>query len=234
VLQGNDVVTAGGNLETISRFNNNIRALQAGESTTAVDINEASVVDLAVNSASASTFALGLGTSDMMLDLELSAMESDGKAEIISQPRVITADGQTAKIQAGSEIPYEQATASGATSITTKEAVLKLEVTPQITPDDRILMDLIINKDAIGELINNIPTINTNELETQVLVNNGETIVLGGIFQSEDITQVDKTPFFGDLPVIGRLFRRTTHTEDKSELLIFITPRLVKDVLSSR
>lgn len=234
VLQGNDVVTAGGNLETISRFNNNIRALQAGEDTTAVDINEASVVDLAVNSASASTFALGLGTSDMMLDLELSAMESDGKAEIISQPRVITADGQTAKIQAGSEIPYEQATSSGATSITFKEAVLKLEVTPQITPDDRILMDLIINKDAIGELINNIPTINTNELETQVLVNNGETIVLGGIFQSEDITQVDKTPFFGDLPVIGRLFRRTTHTEDKSELLIFITPRLVKDVLSSR
>jgi len=93
-------------------------------------------------------------------------------------------------------------------------------------------MDLSINKDAIGEVINNIPTIDTNELVTQVLVNNGETIVLGGIFQSEDITQVDKTPFFGDLPVIGRLFRRTTHTEDKSELLIFITPRLVKDVLS--
>lgn len=95
-------------------------------------------------------------------------------------------------------------------------------------------MDLIINKDAIGEVFNNIPSIDTNELETQVLVNNGETIVLGGIFQSEDITQIDKTPFFGDLPVIGRLFRRTTHTEDKSELLIFITPRLVKDVLSTR
>jgi len=169
-----------------------------------------------------------------MLDLELSAMESDGKAEIISQPRVITADGQTARIQAGSQIPYEQAAASGATTITFKEAVLKLEVTPQITPDDRILMDLIINKDAIGEVINNIPTIDTNELETQVLVNNGETIVLGGIFQSEEVTQIDKTPFFGDLPVIGRLFRRTSHTEDKSELLIFITPRLVKDVLSNR
>lgn len=234
VLQGNDIVTAGGNLDTVSRFNNNIIAVGKGEDPTDVNLSDASIVDLAVSSASASSFAIGLNTSDMMLDLELSAMESDGKAEIISQPRVITADGQTAKIQAGSEIPYEQATSSGATSITFKEAVLKLEVTPQITPDDRILMDLIINKDAIGELINNIPTINTNELETQVLVNNGETIVLGGIFQSEDITQVDKTPFFGDLPVIGRLFRRTTHTEDKSELLIFITPRLVKDVLSSR
>jgi len=234
VLQGSDVITAGGNLDTVSRFNNNIIAVGQGEEPESIDLSDASIVDLAVNSASASSFAIGLNTSDMMLDLELSAMESDGKAEIISQPRVITADGQTAKIQAGSEIPYEQATASGATSITFKEAVLKLEVTPQITPDDRILMDLIINKDAIGELINNIPTINTNELETQVLVNNGETIVLGGIFQSEDITQVDKTPFFGDLPVIGRLFRRTTHTEDKSELLIFITPRLVKDVLSSR
>jgi type IV pilus assembly protein PilQ len=234
VLQGNDIVTAGGNLDTVSRFNNNIIAVGKGEDPEDVDLGQASIVDLAVNSASASSFAIGLNTSEMMLDLELSAMESDGKAEIISQPRVITADGQTAKIQAGSEIPYEQATSSGATSITFKEAVLKLEVTPQITPDDRILMDLIINKDAIGELINNIPTINTNELETQVLVNNGETIVLGGIFQSEDITQVDKTPFFGDLPVIGRLFRRTTHTEDKSELLIFITPRLVKDVLSSR
>ena len=234
VVKSGDRVLAGGSIDTVSRFNNNLIARSQGEDEEEIDVAQANIVDLAVNSASASSFALGLGNSDMLLDLELSAMESDGKAEIISQPRVITADGQTAKIQAGSSIPYEQATSSGATSITFKEAVLKLEVTPQITPDDRILMDLIINKDAIGELINNIPTINTNELETQVLVNNGETIVLGGIFQSEDITQVDKTPFFGDLPVIGRLFRRTTHTEDKSELLIFITPRLVKDVLSSR
>ena len=166
--------------------------------------------------------------------MELSALESDGKAEIISQPRVITADGQTAKIQAGTEIPYEQATSSGATSIVFKEAVLKLEVTPQITPDDRILMDLIINKDAVGQLFNNIPSIDTNEVVTQVLVDNGETIVLGGIFQSDEIVQVDKTPFFGDLPVIGRLFRRTSYKEDKSELLVFITPRLVKDALSAR
>jgi len=103
-----------------------------------------------------------------------------------------------------------------------------------MTPDDRSLMDLWINKDAIGEIFNGIPSIDTNNVKTQVLVNNGETIVLGGVFQSEEVTQIDKTPFFGDLPVIGRLFRRTTHTEDKSELLIFITPRLVKDVLSAR
>jgi len=231
VLQNNNnILSAGNNLDTVTRFHNNVVPGGTAEPVVLSDLN---VVDLGVASATASTFAIGIDTADYVLDLELSAMESDGRAEIISQPRVITADGQTARIQAGTEIPYEQASASGATTITFKEAVLKLEVTPQITPDDRILMDLIINKDAIGEIINNIPTINTNELETQVLVNNGETIVLGGIFQSEDITTVDKTPFFGDLPVIGRLFRRTTHTEDKSELLIFITPRLVKDVLSS-
>jgi type IV pilus assembly protein PilQ len=230
VQNNGNILSAGNNLATVSRFHNNVIP---GATIDPVVLAETSVVDLGVASASASSFALGIDAADYVLDLELSAMESDGRAEIISQPRVITADGQTAKILAGSEIPYEQASASGATTVTFKEAVLKLEVTPQITPDDRILMDLIIHKDAIGEVINSIPTIDTNQLETQVLVNNGETIVLGGIFQSEDITQVDKTPFFGDLPVIGRLFRRTTHSEDKSELLIFITPRLVKDALNS-
>lgn len=234
VLKNDRIFTAGGSRDATTAFNNNVINTINGDPLDDIDLNEANVVNLPVNSANATTFGVGINAFDYMLDLELSAMESDGKAEIISQPRVITADGQTARIQAGSEIPYEQAAASGATTIAFKEAVLKLEVTPQITPDDRILMDLVINKDAIGELFNNVPSINTNELETQVLVNNGETIVLGGIFQSEDVTQIDKTPFFGDLPVIGRLFRRTTHTEDKSELLIFITPRLVKDVLSTR
>lgn len=232
-LQNNQIITAGGTRAATIARNKIVEDQINGDTPDDFDLDQANVVNLPVASATATTFGIGVNAFDYMLDLELSAMESDGRAEIISQPRVITADGQTAKIQAGTEIPYEQASASGATTITFKEAVLKLEVTPQITPDDRILMDLVINKDAVGEIINNIPTINTNELETQVLVNNGETIVLGGIFQSEDITTVDKTPFFGDLPVIGRLFRRTTHTEDKSELLIFITPRLVKDVLGS-
>lgn len=225
---------AGGNLASATAFHNNVINQINGQTPADIDLSEASVVNLPVNSANATTFAFGVNTFDYILDMELSALESDGKAEIISQPRVITADGQTAKIQAGTEIPYEQATSSGATSIVFKEAVLKLEVTPQITPDDRILMDLIINKDAVGQLFNNIPSIDTNEVVTQVLVDNGETIVLGGIFQSDEIVQVDKTPFFGDLPVIGRLFRRTSYKEDKSELLVFITPRLVKDALSAR
>lgn len=225
---------AGGSLAGAAEFHNNMIRRINGEDTEDFSFDNASVVDLAVSNSNATTFAMGVNTFDYVLDLELSALESDGKAEIVSQPRVITADGQTAKIQAGTEIPYEQATSSGATSIVFKEAVLKLEVTPQITPDDRILMDLVINKDAVGQLFNNIPSIDTNEVETQVLVDNGETIVLGGIFQSEEIVQVDKTPFFGDLPVIGRLFRRTSYKEDKSELLVFITPRLVKDALSAR
>jgi type IV pilus assembly protein PilQ len=232
VLKNNQILTLGGSREATTARNNIVVDRSNGDDPEDFDLDDANFVNLPVAAAGAASFGVGINAFDYMLDLELSAMESDGKAEIISQPRVITADGQTAKIQAGSQIPYEEASASGATTVTLKEAVLKLEVTPQITPDDRILMDLTINKDAIGEVFNNIPSIDTNELQTQVLVNNGETIVLGGIFQSEDVTQVDKTPFFGDLPVIGRLFRRTTHTEDKSELLIFITPRLVKDVLS--
>jgi type IV pilus assembly protein PilQ len=232
VLKNNQITTAGGSRTTLTEVNNSIVEQIAGGSAQTIDMEQASIVNLPVAAAGATSFGVGINAFDYILDLELSALESDGKAEIISQPRVITADGQSAKIQAGTQIPYEQASASGATVVTFKEAVLKLEVTPQITPDDRILMDLHINKDAIGEVFNDIPSIDTNELQTQVLVNNGETIVLGGIFQSEDITQVDKTPFFGDLPLIGRLFRRTTHSEDKSELLIFITPRLVKDVLS--
>jgi type IV pilus assembly protein PilQ len=233
VLKNGKFNLAGGSRTTLTEMNNSLVSQANGGNAEEINLDSASIVDLPVAAGGATTFAVGINAFDYILDLELSAVESDGKAEVISQPRIITADGQTAKIQAGTQIPYEEASASGATTITFKEAVLKLEVTPQITPDDRILMDLIINKDAIGQVINGIPTIDTNELTTQVLVNNGETIVLGGIFQSEEITQVDKTPFFGDLPVIGRLFRRTSYTEDKSELLIFITPRLVKDVLSA-
>lgn len=233
VLKNNKIQLAGGSRTTITEVNNSIVDQINNETPEPMDLEQASIVNLPVAATGATSFAVGINAFDYMLDLELSAMESDGKAEVISQPRVITADGQTAKIQAGTEIPYERSSSSGATVIVFKPAVLKLEVTPQITPDDRILMDLNINKDAVGQLFNNIPSIDTNAVETQVLVNNGETIVLGGVFESEDVTQVDKTPFFGDLPVIGRLFRRTTHTEDKSELLIFITPRLVKDVLSA-
>jgi type IV pilus assembly protein PilQ len=188
-------------------------------------------VDLGVSGDGASSFALGWGSDNFLVDLELSALESDGQAEVVSQPRVVTADRQTASIKSGEEIPYQKASSSGATSVSFKEAVLSLEVTPQITPDDKIIMDLVVNQDSRGEVTAGIPSINTNEVTTQVLVGNGETVVLGGIFQSEVATQVTKTPFLGDIPYLGALFKRTEHVNERSELLIFITPKIVKSDL---
>lgn len=230
-----NALTAGGSLNSVNEGRTIISNDLAGTARSAINTNSSDMfVDLAVTDAGTSSFAVGVQAFDYLLDLELSALETSGNAEIVSQPRVITADGQTAKILSGVEIPYEEASSSGATSISFKEAVLKLEVTPQITPDDRIIMDLSINQDSIGEQTLAGPAIDTNEIETQVLVSNGETIVLGGIFKTEEITAVTKTPFLGDLPLIGALFRRTHYEELKSELLIFITPRLVKDTLSVR
>lgn len=188
-------------------------------------------VDLGVSGQGASSFAVGWGSDDFLVDLELSALESDGQAEVVSQPRVVTADRQTAKIKSGEEIPYQEASSSGATSVSFKEAALSLEVTPQITPDDKIIMDLVVNQDSRGEVTAGIPAINTNEVTTQVLVGNGETVVLGGIFQSEVATTVTKTPFLGDIPYLGRLFKRTEHIDERSELLIFITPKIIKSDL---
>lgn len=190
-------------------------------------------VDLGVTRAGASSFAIGFSSRDFLIDLELSALESDGKAEIVAQPKVVTADRQTALIESGEEIPYQEATSSGAASISFKEAVLGLEVTPQITPDDNIIMDLVVRQDSRGEVTAGIPSINTNEVQTQVLVANGETVVLGGIFQSELATTITKTPFLGDIPYLGRLFTRSEKIDERSELLIFITPKIVKSSLTS-
>jgi type IV pilus assembly protein PilQ len=231
---GNNFVKFGASQTTLSETNQILIDRSKGEDAGDISFPDAYVVDLGVSDVGASSIAVGISTFDYLLDLELSAVETDGNAEIVSQPRVITADGQTASIQSGTEIPYQEASSSGATSISFKSAVLKLEVTPQITPDDRIIMDLKINQDSIGEVTAAGPTIDTNALETQVLVENGETIVLGGIFRSEETFATTKTPFFGDIPLIGVLFRRTEHVESKAELLIFITPRLVKDTLSTR
>ncbi len=192
---------------------------------------DALAVDLGVSGDGASSFAIGWGSDDFLVDLELSALESDGQAEVVSQPRVVTADRQTAKIKSGEEIPYQEASSSGATSVSFKEAALSLEVTPQITPDDKIIMDLVVNQDSRGEVTAGIPAINTNEVTTQVLVGNGETVVLGGIFQSEVATTTTKTPFLGDIPYLGRLFKRTEHIDERSELLIFITPKIIKSDL---
>ena len=231
---GNNFVKFGASQTTLSETNQILIDRSKGDDPGDISFPDAYVVDLGVSDVGASSIAVGISTFDYLLDLELSAVETDGNAEIVSQPRVITADGQTASIQSGTEIPYQVASSSGATSISFKSAVLKLEVTPQITPDDRIIMDLKINQDSIGEVTAAGPTIDTNALETQVLVENGETIVLGGIFRSEETFATTKTPFFGDIPLIGVLFRRTEHVESKAELLIFITPRLVKDTLSTR
>lgn len=232
---GDNWTTFGGSKSTLREGNQILfdRA-STGSSTQTIDLESSDMIDFGVTDASASTFAIGYQTADFLLDLELSAIETEGRAEIVSQPRVITADGQTASIESGTEIPYLQASSSGAANVSFKSAVLRLEVTPQITPDDRIIMDLVINQDSVGELTTAGPAIDTNAVETQVLVENGETIVLGGIFRSEEITQTSKTPFFGDLPLIGALFRRTSQQEEKSELLVFITPRLVKETLSTR
>lgn len=225
-VNGNDVVTIGGSLGTLGEA----REAASGGSNT-ISFPGALGVDLGVSGEGASSFAIGWGSDDFLVDLELSALESDGRAEVVSQPRVVTADRQSASIKSGEEIPYQEASSSGATSVSFKEAVLSLEVTPQITPDDKIIMDLVVNQDSRGEVTAGIPSINTNQVTTQVLVANGETVVLGGIFQSEVATQTTKTPFLGDIPYLGRLFKRTEKIDERSELLIFITPKIIKNDL---
>lgn len=225
-VDGDDVVTIGGSLGTLQQART-----AAGGGSSAISFPDALSVDLGVSGEGASSFAIGWGSDDFLVDLELSALESDGKAEIVSQPRVVTADRQTASIKSGQEIPYQEATSSGATSTEFKEAVLSLEVTPQITPDDKIIMDLIVNQDSRGEDTDAGPAINTNSVTTQVLVANGETIVLGGIFESTNTRTITKTPFLGDIPYLGRLFKRTQTSDLRSELLIFITPKIIKNDL---
>src|SRR6056297_1519595 len=224
---GNNVFTVGGSQQTLQEA----REASQNNNTTPITFPGALAVDLGVTGEGASSFAIGWGSDDFLVDLELSALESDGQAEVVSQPRVVTADRQTASIKSGEEIPYQEASSSGATSVSFKEAVRSLEVTPQITPDDKIIMDLVVNQDSRGEVTAGIPSINTNEVTTQVLVGNGETVVLGGIFQSEVATQTTKTPFLGDIPYLGRIFKRTEHIDERSELLIFITPKIIKNDL---
>ena len=192
-------------------------------------------MDLGVTGSGASSIAFGISTSSRILNLQLSALEDMGESETVAQPKVLTADGQTALIESGTEIPYQEATSSGATSTSFKSAVLGLRVTPQITPDGRIMMDLQVNQDEQGaETSDGIPVIDTTRINTQVLVDDGETVVLGGIFTSVETSTETKTPFLGDIPYVGRLFKRTVDTNEKTELLIFITPRLVSEELSLR
>lgn len=193
-------------------------------------------VDLGVVNPTGS-FAIGFVDDDVQLQMELSALESRGQGEIVSQPKIITGDKQEAEIKSGSEIPYQESSANGETTVSFKEALLKLKVTPSITPDDRIIMTLEINQDSIGDLVpsgngGTIPTIDTTSITTQVLVGNGETVVLGGVFKTVDVEQESKVPVLGDIPYVGRLFRTTSVTQEKTETLIFITPRILADTLT--
>ncbi|MDQ3581205.1 MAG: type IV pilus secretin PilQ [Pseudomonadota bacterium] len=181
--------------------------------------------------------AIGLAVGKIgsyLLQLELSALQAEGRGEVVSSPRVITTDQKEAVIEQGSEIPYVSQTSSGATDIEFKKAVLSLRVTPHITPDNRINMSIQVNKDAVGQVFNNVPSIDTRNVTTEVLVDNGETVVLGGIYEHSNRNDVRRVPFFGELPYFGTLFRNTANSRNKDELLIFVTPKVMKEGLTLR
>jgi type IV pilus assembly protein PilQ len=182
----------------------------------------------------AGRIAMTLIDSDYIVDLELSAAQAEGRGEIISSPRLITANQREATIEQGVEIPYQESSSSGATTTQFKKAVLSLKVTPQITPDNRVILDLTVAKDSVGQLVASatggfVPSIDTREIVTQVLVNDGQTVVLGGILETERRDAETKVPWLGDVPVLGRLFKTTSKTDNKDELLIFVTPRILRE-----
>jgi type IV pilus assembly protein PilQ len=183
----------------------------------------------------AGRFALAILETDYLVDLELTALEAEGRGEIVSTPRVITANQKQASIKQGVEIPYQQSASSGATTVQFKEAVLELTVTPQITPDNNIIMDLTVSKDNVGDIISTgglggtVPSIDTRSVETQVLVADGQTVVLGGIYETERRETISKVPFLGDIPVVGNLFKSRQRIDNKAELLIFVTPRILEE-----
>ena len=227
---GDNVVSVSGDTNNVVNLNQS--AINGTPAT--LDYPGALLVDLGV--ASNSGFAVGFTSNDLFLTAELSALEAAGDGEVVSQPKVITGDKQQANIKSGTEIPYQESSASGETTTSFKDAVLELDVTPSITPDDRIMLDLRINQDSVGDLVPSgrggfIPSIDTTELNTQVLVGNGETVVLGGVFKTEKLLTINKVPFFGDIPYIGAFFRNEVNSNTKTETLIFITPRILADTL---
>jgi type IV pilus assembly protein PilQ len=191
--------------------------------------NQNLLVDLPIgNPASAIKFAV-VSIPDFILQLELQALQLEGRGEVISNPRVVTANQKEATIEQGTEIPFQEASSSGATSTSFKKAVLSLRVTPQITPDDRVIMDLAVNQDTVGREFSGIPSVDTRSIVTQVLVDNGDTVVLGGIYEQVKREDIEKVPFFGDLPYLSWLFKTTSIRDEKTELLIFVTPKILKD-----
>lgn len=226
-----NVLSASGDTANVVGLNESV----INGSTPSLSYPGALLVDLGVSGA-AGGFALGFTSEDLFLTAELSALEAAGDGEVVSQPKVITGDKQQATIKSGTEVPYQEGSLSGQNTTSFKEAVLELDVTPNITPDDRIILDLTVTQDSVGDLVPSgqggfIPSIDTTELTTQVLVGNGETVVLGGVFRTEDISSVTKVPFFGDIPYVGALFKNSSTQKTKTETLIFITPRILADTL---
>jgi type IV pilus assembly protein PilQ len=195
-------------------------------------LDDSLVADLGVSEA-ATSFSLGYLTDNILLDLELSALEADGVVEIVSQPSVVSADKQKAMIKSGVEIPYQTANQNGTNTMTTvqfKEAVLQLEITPQITPDNQVIMDIMVKQDSIASFaINGEPAISVNELVNQAIVADQQTLVIGGIFHSEEINDSTQVPIMGDLPLLGNLFKKRMRTFEKREILIFITPKIIEE-----
>ncbi|HNA20868.1 MAG TPA: type IV pilus secretin PilQ, partial [Agitococcus sp.] len=193
-------------------------------------------VDLGIDKVGTSSLAVGIMNADnIVLDLELSALQSDGHGEVVASPKVLTADKQKALIASGTQIPYGESTSSGAAAVKFINAELRLEVTPSITPDGRVNMDLAINKDSPGAVLSNgALTINSNRIATSVLVDDGQTVVLGGVFTTDMLKGVTKTPLLGDIPFLGRLFKQDVTRNEKKELLIFVTPRLLNDTIASK
>ena len=188
------------------------------------------VASTALSTASpASTLSLGVLRPGVAIDARLSSLVEQGRARVLAKPKILTIDQSLASIQSGVQIPYQETSRSGATSTSFKDAVLSLHVRPQVTPDGNILMQIEVKQDTVGQIFNGVPSINTNEMQTNVLVGNGQTLVLGGILQEDENDARRKTPIFGDLPVVGRLFRRKIKRKDQQELLVFITPTLVPD-----
>ena len=230
-LGGDTRVTVGGNLGAVGG-----QTQQPGGS---LSYNDTQFVNLpagAEGGFNAATFALSLfgATANRFLNLELSALEADGRGKIVSSPRLVTADQIKAVIRQGTKIPYQKATSSGATGIEFIDATLKLEVTPQITPEGNVILDVEVNKDSVGAVTAGVPSINTKSVKTQVLVENGGTIVIGGIFEQTDRTEEVKVPFLGDVPYLGNLFKTKSRTLNKTELLIFLTPKVVTDRSAAR
>ena len=231
---GNTRLGIGGNLTGVGQTTGQVSIANANDS-----FNNTQFVNLPaapINGVNAGSLAISLfySAANRFLNLELSALEADGTGKIVSSPRVVTADKAVAVIEQGLELPYQVATSSGATSIVFRKANLRLEVTPQITPDGNVVIDVDVNKDSVGQETRAGFAIDTKHVKTQVMVDNGGTVVLGGIYQQTERNSVSKVPLLGDVPVLGHLFRTSTRTNDKTELLVFITPKIVAERLSAR